>query len=78
MEVTEAMIEEASIRGDVNQLRRWAKRGVRVRSAEPLCQAVMYDMIGAVRILVKDFGADVNQADEEDFTPLILATLEAT
>jgi hypothetical protein len=71
--VTEAMIIQASSEGDVAQLRRWAKRGVRVSSGEPLRQAVLGNQIGAVRCLVKDLGADVNQADEDDYTPLRIA-----
>lgn len=58
VEVTEAMIIQASKIGNVTQLRQWAKRGVRVSSAEPLCQAVGYGMISAVRCLAKDLGAD--------------------
>jgi ankyrin repeat protein len=79
------MIILANMRGDVAQLRRWAERGVRVNSGEPLCQAVLFlvtigavrfkNKISAVRCLVKDLGADVNQADEEDWTPLCIAAL---
>jgi hypothetical protein len=69
--VTKAMIVQASVRGDVTKLRRWVERGVRVSSAEPLCNAVFKNNIGAVRCLVKELGADVDQAGEEEFTPLI-------
>jgi hypothetical protein len=73
MEVSEEQIIDASIRGDATKLRRWAKRGVRVRSGEALSQAVLNDNIAAVRCLVKDLGADVNRTDDDGFTPLNIA-----
>jgi ankyrin repeat protein len=76
MEVTEAMIAQASFRGDVTLLLQWGREGVRVSSGDPLCQAVLHDKIGAVRILVKDLGADVNKADEDGFSPLYIAAQE--
>jgi hypothetical protein len=75
-EVTEVMIVQAAIRGDVAHLRRLVKRGVRVSSAAPLCQAVFYAKIGAVRYLVKELGADVNRTDDEGITPLSIAAEE--
>jgi hypothetical protein len=72
-EVTEDMIVQAAIRGDVAQLRRWANLGVRVSSAVPLCQAVFYANIGAVQYLVKELGADVNRTGEDGCTPLYIA-----
>jgi hypothetical protein len=41
-EVTEVMIIQASIRGDVHQLRQWAKQGIRVSSTDPLLEAVKH------------------------------------
>jgi hypothetical protein len=80
IKVIEAMIIQASIRGDVAQVRQWAKLGVRVSSAEPLCQAVFYDKIGAVQCLAKELqclakelGADVNRSNEDYFTALFVA-----
>jgi biotin carboxyl carrier protein len=73
MEATEAMIVQASIRGNFTQLLRWAKRGVRVSSGEALCHAVSNNEIGAVRCLVTDLGADVNREDEDGYTPLAIA-----
>jgi hypothetical protein len=70
-EVTDAMIIQASAKGNVAQLRRWAKRGVRVSSGEPLCQAVLCGMIGVVRFLVKELGADVNHVGEQGFTSCV-------
>jgi hypothetical protein len=63
-EVTEAMIMQASVRGDVNRLRRWAKRGVRVSTTRALSEAIMKNDIFTVRCLVKELGADVNGATE--------------
>jgi hypothetical protein len=67
------MIIQASAKGDVAQLRRWAKRGVRVSSVEPLCQAVSFDNIDAVQCLVDELGADVNRSIEHGCTPLYIA-----
>jgi ankyrin repeat protein len=72
-EVLENMITRACIRGDIPQLRRWEKLGVRVSSAKPLCEAVSNRKLNVARFLVKYFGADVNQADNQDFTPLCTA-----
>jgi ankyrin repeat protein len=74
-EVTEAMIVQASVRGDVAQLWRWAKRGVRVGSTKPLSGAVLKNHIAAVRCLVKELGADSNQVDDLAGTPLTIAAL---
>jgi ankyrin repeat protein len=71
--VTEAMIIQASAKDDVAQLRRWAKRGVRVISGEPLSHAVLKNKIGAVRILVTELGADDNRTGEDGCTPLYIA-----
>jgi hypothetical protein len=38
-----------------------------------LCYTVFDNKIDAVRCLVKELGADVHQAGEEDFTPLFIA-----
>jgi ankyrin repeat protein len=72
-EVSEDAIMRACARGDFNQLRRWAKLGVRVRSTVPLIQAVAHGMIDAARCLVRDLKADVDQADEQGMTPLFIA-----
>jgi ankyrin repeat protein len=75
-EVTKLTIIQASIKGDVAQLRRWARQGIRVSSAEPLCQALLKNQVGAARCLVNDLGADVNQTNEEGLTPLCIAALK--
>jgi hypothetical protein len=73
--VPEATIIDAVRRGDTAQLKRWGRQGVQVRSATPLFTAVGNRASNAVsKILVKDLGADVNQADERGLTPLMVAT----
>jgi ankyrin repeat protein len=57
----------------MSQLRRWAKRGVRVSSGRPLCQAVGCGKIDVARLLVNGLEADVNGIDEQGFTPLCIA-----
>jgi hypothetical protein len=72
-EVSEDAIMRACARGDFNQLRRWAKLGVRVRSTVPLIQAVAHGMTDVARCLVREFKDDVDQADEQGMTPLFIA-----
>jgi ankyrin repeat protein len=67
---------QCCINGDVNRLKRWAKRGVRVHSTEPLCEASLYGKLAVVRCLVKDLGADVSLADEKGRTPVSIAAAE--
>jgi hypothetical protein len=71
--VTEDMLVDACIGGDMALLQRWVRRGIRVSSAEPLCQAALHGKIDVVRYLVSDLSADVNQADDQGFTPLCIA-----
>jgi ankyrin repeat protein len=73
VEVSEEMITQAYIRGDIAQLHLWARRGVRVHSADPLCQGVGFGRFDIVRWLVKEPGADVYEADEQGYTPLCIA-----
>jgi ankyrin repeat protein len=48
--------------GDTAQLRRWARQGVRVVSGLPLCAAALLGKVDLLRILIKELGADANQA----------------
>jgi ankyrin repeat protein len=73
--VPEAMIILASFNGDMDLLRRLARRGIRVSSALPLCRAAENGKLDAVRLLVKEMGADVGQV-HKDFTALRVAALE--
>jgi hypothetical protein len=74
-EIIEDVLMEACVRGDISQLRRWAKPGVRVTSAESLCHAVWYGEYEVVQCLVEELGADVNQAGDLGFTLMCIAAL---
>jgi ankyrin repeat protein len=64
---------QAAIRGDLKLLKQWARQGVRVRTAQPLCQAAVWGELEAVQCLVKELGANVNLVDENGCTPLFAA-----
>jgi ankyrin repeat protein len=72
--VSEDEIVQACYRGNMALLRRWERRGIRVSSAEPLCQAAARGKLDMMRYLVSDLGADVNQADDQKNTPLSIAS----
>jgi hypothetical protein len=72
--VSEDMLVRACGRGDISQLRRWARWGVRVTSAEPFCNAVRGGNYEVEQCLVRELGADVNQANVDDYTPLYIAS----
>jgi ankyrin repeat protein len=74
--VLEVDMVQAVIRGDMKQLKRWARQGVCVRTARPLCQAAASGKIGVVQCLVKELEADVNLGDEVGCTPLFMAAQE--
>jgi ankyrin repeat protein len=44
-----------------------------VSSGRPLVRAAQHSNIEGMRCLLNDLGADVNQADEIDSTPLLIA-----
>ena len=72
--VSDKEIIAACRRNDVTQLRRWSRQGFRLLSAYPFVESVAYGVsLGVLRCLVKELGADVNLADEDGFTPLIVA-----
>jgi hypothetical protein len=71
--VTEGMLTEAARAGDLESLTMWARQGVRVTSAEPLCVAVEAGFLEVLRCLVRELGADVNQQGQMGLTPLIVA-----
>jgi hypothetical protein len=73
-EVSEEALLRACVRGDISLLLRWARRGIRVTSAEPLCNAVLQGKHEVVQCLVRELGADVNQANVDDYTPLYIAS----
>jgi hypothetical protein len=60
---------------NVALLRRWGQQGVRVMSAEPfVLYAAFGDSLDVLRCLVKDLGADVNEAGKEGYTALTAAS----
>jgi ankyrin repeat protein len=69
----EHIIAEAARAGDVESLTVWASQGVRVTSGWPLCVAARGGRLKAVRFLVRELGADVNQY-WDGYTPLLSAT----
>jgi hypothetical protein len=73
--VTEDMVNEASEAGDLEQLRVWARQGVRVTTGGPLCRAIPDGSLELVNCLVQELGASVNQAMQRRSTPLIVAAL---
>jgi ankyrin repeat protein len=66
------MIVQACRAGDMDLLRQWAKRGIRVTSATPLCATASNGKLDAVRLLVMELGADVTQL-HNGFTALCIA-----
>jgi hypothetical protein len=60
---TEANITEACRRGDLAQLRRWGREGVRVKNIRAFFTAAESIQVDVVRCLVSELGVDVNQAD---------------
>jgi hypothetical protein len=72
--VTEEMLTSAILIGDLENLTIWAEQGVRVTSGEMLCVAARRGISAVVQILVREMGADVNQAMPDGETPLITAT----
>jgi tripartite-type tricarboxylate transporter receptor subunit TctC len=71
--VTEEMLVEAAQVGDLESLMIWARQGVRVACAEPLVAAARGGHHEAMRCLVRELGADINQANWSGSTPLIAA-----
>ena len=77
-EVTVAMIRQASFSGDVTQLRWWGRRGVRVSSAQLLCDLVGLGAVDVAQCLVEELGADVNRSEKLGFTPLCIAAQQGS
>jgi ankyrin repeat protein len=73
--VSEVAIYGACKRGDIAQLRRWGRQGVRVKSADVLIGCIFKETnFDILRCLVKELGADVNGAQLRDGgTPLYAA-----
>jgi ankyrin repeat protein len=71
--VTEEMITLTASFSDLARLRIWAAEGVRVTTAMPLVAAVRIGHLGVLRCLVRELGADINQATLHGHTPLLEA-----
>jgi hypothetical protein len=72
--VSEEAIIAACKAGNVAQLKRWGRQGVRVATAGPLIYAVQVNLsFDVLYCLVKELGADVNQ-EMKGITALILAS----
>jgi hypothetical protein len=74
VQVDELEIAYACKQGDIAQLRRWGRQGVRVRSAIPLVVSVNVGAsLDILRCLVKELGADVNFPEKDGQTALFRA-----
>jgi hypothetical protein len=75
LQVSENAIVAACKRGDITQLRRWGRQGVRVKSADLLIDCIIAEVsLDILRCLVKELGADINGARLRDGrTPLYVA-----
>jgi ankyrin repeat protein len=75
LHVSQNAIIGACKRGDIAQLRRWGRQGIRVKNADLLVNAILDEIsLGILRCLVKELGADVNGARLTDGgTPLYAA-----
>jgi hypothetical protein len=73
--VSDEAINDACDRENLAQLRQWGRQGVRLSSAMPLIEFTFSGMsLDMYRCLVKDLGADVNGAQQNDGgTPLFVA-----
>jgi hypothetical protein len=63
---------EAIKAGDIIKLTRWARRGDRLPNAAALVGAAWMGKLDVVKVLVQEFGADVNQATDDGHFPLIV------
>jgi hypothetical protein len=60
--------------GDIDKLRLWKLPGVNVLSSEaPLENVAAFAHVDAIRYLVNELGADVNQATSTGSIPLMVA-----
>jgi hypothetical protein len=73
MGILEERIAAAIKRGDLGQLRRWARHGLRASSGQPLSRAAWLGKLDVVKCLVKELGANVNEAIVDGGTPLLIA-----
>jgi ankyrin repeat protein len=71
--VTEEMLTEVALAGDLNRLTIWAQQGVRVTSGYPLYSAARGGYSAVARLLVEQMGANVSQGMPRGPTPLSIA-----
>jgi hypothetical protein len=73
IKVSEEGIIKACKRGDIKKWKHLERQGVLIHNGNPLFYAVLLEKLDVVRCLVKDLGADVNQANDESCLPTDLA-----
>jgi hypothetical protein len=75
LQASENAIFGACKRGDIAQLRRWGRQGVRVKTADLLIYAILAEVSSdIIRCLVKELGGEVDGARLSDgATPLYAA-----
>jgi hypothetical protein len=77
IEVPEERILEAVERGNIGQLRRWARQGLHIKSGLPLLLAANLGKLDVVQSVVNELGADVNEPNDNGSTPLCIAAIMA-
>jgi ankyrin repeat protein len=75
IKVAEDIIVEACRRGDVRQLRKWGRQGVRFGTSDPITCAVAHNKFDVVRCLVSNLGVSVDQALPISFSITSMAPL---
>jgi ankyrin repeat protein len=73
IEIPEERITDAVEQGNLGQLRRWGRQGVRVTSSGPLCYAAAGGWLDIVQCLIKELEAAVDQTTNHGRTALHLA-----
>jgi hypothetical protein len=73
-EVSTKALTQACVNGNISQLRRWARHGIRVTSPVPLFMTVWHGKYEVVQCLVEELGADVNLSDGKNYMPLGVAS----
>jgi hypothetical protein len=66
--VSEEMITQAVEAGDLEQLREYARQGVRVTSRAPMSAAGDRGSLEMAFCLVQELGADVNKGEDDNGT----------
>jgi hypothetical protein len=77
VDVPENIIVDACMRGDIVQLRRWGRQGVRF-GTRPLHVSAFHGILETVRCLVKVLGVDVNVPDKVVVLPCTSPLIKIT